>query len=198
MANPNTARGIQPYAQMSGSPYTGAVRTYAVPAGNATSLFIGDPVMLISNSSDGNGVQNVVIATAGGGAQVLGAFMGISNNAGTTTIPLLQSQTPFLASGQAAYVYVSDDPFLLYWVQENGAMVSGASGRNADLVAGTGSTVTNFSGWQLNSSTLNTTSTLQMRIIEMLQESDNAVGTNAKWLCKINNGIHPFTTGTGT
>lgn len=198
MANPNTPRGLQPYAQQSGSLYTGAVRTYAVPAGNATSLFIGDPVMLISNSSDGNGIQNVQIATAGGGSQVLGAFMGISNNAGQTTIPLLQSQTPYLNSGQAAYVYVSDDPFLLYWIQENGAMVSGANGRNADLVAGSGSTITSFSGWQLNSASLNTTSTLQLRIIEFLQESDNAIGTNGKWLVKINDGIHPFTTGTGT
>ena len=50
----------------------------------------------------------------------------------------------------------------------------------------------------LASATINTTSTLQMRIIQMLQESDNAVGTNAKWLCKINAGISEFTNATGT
>jgi hypothetical protein len=174
------------------------MRTYYVPVGNATALYLGDPVISITNSSDGNGVQAVVIATAGGGAQILGAFMGISNNAGLTPITLLQSQTPYLAASQAAYVYVTDDPTLLYWVQENGAMVAGASGRNADLVAGSGSTVTSESGWQLASSTLNITSTLQMRIIEGLQKvGDTIPGTNGKWLVSINDGIHPWTAGTG-
>lgn len=198
MANANTPRGLQPYSYRSGAPWGGAMRTYYVPVGNPTALFLGDPVISITNSSDGNGVQAVGIASAGGGAQILGAFMGISNNAGIPTITLLQNQTPYLAADQAAYVYVTDDPYLLYWVQENGAMVAGASGRNADMVAGTGSTVTSESGWQLNSSTLQTTSTLQMRIIEGLQEVDNTIpGTNAKWLVSINDGIHPWTAGTG-
>jgi hypothetical protein len=66
-------------------------------------------------------------------------------------------------------------------------MVSGASGRNADLVAGSGSTVTGLSGWQLDSSTLATTNTLQLRVIQALQETDNQVASaNAKWLVKLN------------
>jgi hypothetical protein len=198
MANVNSPRGIQPYSYRSGAPWGGAVRVYYVPVGNGTALFLGDPVISITNSSDGNGIQSVGIASAGGGAQILGAFMGIANNAGISTITLQQTQTPYLAASQAAYVYVTDDPTLLYWVQENGSMVSGASGRNADLVAGTGSTTTSQSGWQLASSTLNTTSTLQMRIIQGLQEVDNTIpGTNAKWLVSINDGIHPWTAGTG-
>ena len=207
MANANTPRGIIPYAYMSGAPYNGAVRTYAVPSNNATALYIGDPVNLIANSSDGNGIGNVVIATAGSTHQILGSFMGIANNAGQKTITLLQSQTPYLAASQAAYVMVSDDPFLLYWAQEDsdgGAMVSGAPGGNINLVAGTGSTFTNYSGWQLDSSTLSqagTDSTLQMRVIEALQEVDNAIGTtgspaigiHAKWLVKINQALSAFT-----
>lgn len=189
MANANTPRGLQPYAYAWGAPWGGAVRTYYVPVGNGTALYLGDPVQIVTNSSDGNGVQTAEIATAGGGTYVLGAFMGISNNAGIATIPVLQNQTPYLPAGQAAYIYVSDDPFLLYMAQEDsvgGAMVSGASGRNVDLIAGAGSTVTSQSGWQLDSSTLTTTATFQMRIIELLQEVDNAVGVNAKWLTKIN------------
>lgn len=189
MANPNTPYGLRPYAYMSGAPYNGAVRTYYVPSGNGTALYLGDPVQLVTNSSDGNGVQTAEIASAGGGAYVLGAFMGISNNAGQSVITLQQTQTPYLAASQAAYIYVCDDPFLLYAIQEDsvgGALVSGASGRNADLVAGAGSTYSAQSGWMLDSSTLQTTNTLQLRIIEMLQEIDNAVGNFAKWLVKLN------------
>lgn len=199
MANANTPRGIIPYAYRSGAPYNGAVRTYYVPVGNATALYLGDPVILITNNSDGNGVQAVQIATAGGTNTtltyaILGCYMGRVSNAGTKTIPLLQSNNVYLPAATAAYIAVADDPTLLYWVQEDGAMVAGASGRNAPLVAGTGSTYTGYSGWQLQSSNLST-SAYQMRIVELLQSSDNAVGTNAKWLTYINN--HPFNSTTG-
>lgn len=187
MPNPNSPRGLIPYAYSEGGMYNGAVTTYYVPAGNATALFIGDPVVGLTNSSDGNGIPAVGIATAGGGTSILGSIQGVSNNAGGNVIPVLQNQPVYLPAGQAAYVYVADDPDLLFWIQENGAMVSGAGGRNADLVAGTGNTITGYSGWQLNSSTLNTTATLQMRIRRMLAEpADNMIGTNAKWLCRIN------------
>lgn len=202
MANPNTPYGLRPYAHISGNPYSGAVRTYYVPATNSTALYLGDPVMLVTNSSDGNGIQTVAIASAGDSAQILGSFLGISNNAGMQVITLQQTQTPYLAAGQAAYVYVCDDPTLLYAVQEDSAggssMVSGASGRNANLVAGTGNTYSGQSGWQLQTSSLNTTAAHQLRIIQILPEVDNAVGVNAKWLVKINQGIHPFQVTTGT
>jgi hypothetical protein len=201
MANPNTPFGLRPYAYMSGAPYNGAVRTYYVPSGNATALFLGDPVVMVSANSDGNGVQSVVVASAGDSNPVLGAFMGISNNAGQAVITLQQTQTPYLAASQAAYVYVSDDPFLLYLLQEDsvgGSLVSGANNRNANLISGSGSTATSQSGWLLDSSTLATSSARQMRIIQALQETDNTVATSyAKWLCKINQGIHPFTNATG-
>lgn len=202
MANANTPRGIIPYAYMSGAPYNGAVRTYYVPVGNATALFFGDPVNIVPNTADANGVPAVVIAAAGSTGQILGSFCGISNNAGMLTIPLLQNQTPYLPALTAAYVYVSDDPFLLYMAQEDsagGSMVVGAGGGNVNLIAGAGSTVTNFSGWQLDSSSLDqngSDSTLQMRIIQGLQQVDNAVGvasTNGKWLVKVNQGLSAFT-----
>jgi hypothetical protein len=201
VANPNTPFGMRPYAYQSGAPYGGAVRVYYVPSGNATALFFGDPVVNITNTSDGNGIQAAEIATAASTNQILGSFMGRANNAGSKVVTLLQSDRPSLPASTEAYIYVSDDPFLLYLLQEDsvgGSMVSGVSGQNASLIAGSGSTVTNQSGWLLDSSTV-ATSNLQMRIIQGLQEVDNTIGQSfAKWLCKINQGIHPFTTSSGT
>jgi hypothetical protein len=202
MANANSPNGIIPVAYRSGAPYNGAVRTYYVPVGNATALYIGDPVILITNSGDGNGVQTVEIASAGTTNTsltyaILGAFMGRSNSAGTATIGITQGTSVYLPASTAAYIYVSDDPTLLYEVQEDsvgGALASGAAGRNAPLVAGTGSTYTGQSGWQLQSSNIGTAA-YQMRIIQLLQSGNNAIGTNAKWLTYINN--HPWTQGTG-
>lgn len=200
MANPNTPYGLRPYAYMSGAPWGGAVTTYYVPSGNGTALYQGDPVNLVASSSDGNGVPTAEIATAGATHQILGAFIGISNNAGLSPITLLQSQPVYLPASTAAYIYVTDDPFLLYAIQEDsvgGAVTSNAaSSANANLVAGSGSTYTSQSGWQLQSSSVGSggsDSTKQLRIIRALQEVDNAIGTNCKWLVKINQGISAFT-----
>lgn len=200
MANPNTPYGLRPYSYQSGAPYNGAVRTYYVPVGNGTALYVGDPVILVTNSSDGNGVQTVGIASAASTNPILGAYLGRSNNAGRATIPVLQSASVYLPASTAAYVYVCDDPDLLYAIQEDGAggaMVSGVSGQNASLIAGSGSTVSGQSGWMLDSSTV-TTSSLQMRIIQALQEVDNTAGAAyCKWLTRINFGYHPFFNATG-
>lgn len=198
MANPNTPYGLQPVAYVWGAPYAGAMRVYYVPAANATALYYGDPVIGITNTSDGNGVPVAEIGTAAGGAYNLGVFQGIANNAGQLTVPVLQNQPPYLPASTAAYIYVVDDPFVLFKAQEDGiggAMVSGVSGQNVDLIAGTGSTVTGFSGWQLDSSTVAVTATLQMRIIQLLQETDNAIGLSAKWLVKFN--LHQMLRATG-
>lgn len=200
MPNVNSPMGLRPYSHRSGAPYNGAVRTYYVPSSNSTALYIGDPVMLVTNSSDGNGVQTVAIASAGTSNPVLGSFQGITNNAGTAVITLQQTQTPYLAASQAAYVVVCDDPDLLYLVQEDSSttgMVSGASGRNANLIAGTGNTYSSNSGWMLSSSSMGTTINEQLRIVQLLQQSDNAVGAYAKWLVRLNFGIHPWTNATG-
>jgi len=200
MANANTPFGLRPISYMSGAPWGGAARTYYVPVGNSTALYFGDPVNLVAASSDGNGIPTAEIATGGSAHQILGSFVGISNNAGLATIPLLQSQTPYLAAGQAAYIYVTDDPFLLYEVQEDsvgGSITSdNASSANANLIAGAGSTATSESGWLLDSSTVGhggSDPTLQVRIIQALQQVDNAIGNYCKWLVKINQGVSAFT-----
>lgn len=203
MPNPNTPYGLQPVSYAWGAPYAGAARIYYVPVGNATALFFGDPLLGVTNSSDGNGIPTMEIAAAGASGEIGGVFGGIANNAGQPTIPVLQNQTPYLAAGQAAYIYVIDDPFVLFKIQENsvggagtgGSLVSGAGGRNTNLIAGTGSTVTGFSGWQIDSSVLETTNTGQLRIIQALQEVDNAIGVNCKWLVKIN--LHQMLNTTG-
>lgn len=194
MANKNTPRGLQPYANIWGQKWTGAVKTFYVPVGNATALYLGDPVTRVYNTSDGNGIPVAEISSAGDSNLITGAFMGRTNNAGQTTIPLLQSNNVYLPASTAAYIMVTDDPFLLYWIQESGAagaaLTSNSVGQNFNLLAGSGSTVTAQSGWTLDVATTTTHGTgsdvKQVRTIELLQEVDNAIGVYAKWLVALN------------
>lgn len=102
----------------------------------------------------------------------------------------------YRANSTSRYVYVADDPNLLFEVQEDsdgGALAATAAGGTAQLIGFTsGSTVTGLSAIEIDSSNLSETSDTDddVRIIRLSQRQDNAVGTNAVWEVRLNNHQH--------
>lgn len=193
MANSNIATGIRPISD-NGTPWNGQGQLVAFSADDANNIFLGDP-LVPTGASDAFGVPIVTIATAGAAATVLGGFIGIANGpaAGGNAASTVTRDLPVYRQASIAnYGFVCDDPNQLYVVQEDsvgGAIVIANGGfTNGNLVAGAGSTVTGFSGWQLQSSSVdgNANPTWQLRIIGLLRGPDNAIGVNAKWLVRIN------------
>ena len=203
MANANTPRGLVPYRKYDGSYWTGAANMYYVPSGYGTALYVGDPVDIVSSSNDANGVQAVQLATVG--SPMIGSIVGIVSGGapGAATIAVTRDLPIYHPASTAQYLLVSDDPNLLYWIQDDGTAPGSARapnlwpGRNANLVSGTGSTVTGWSGWQLAGSTVATTNTLDLKIMGALLEADNVVSSTSqattspspytKWMVKLNN-----------
>lgn len=175
MANANIATGLTPRRYRNGAPWTGAARTYHVPATNTTSLFIGDPV-IITGTADSMGYPDVGIAATGA---ITGVVVGFR-----PTAPF--SPNKYLPAGQEGYVIVTDDPTLLYEVQDNGALPVASIGLNANLVAGAGNVGTGWSGWQLNASSAATTASLQVRIVELQHRADVEPGASQKFLVALN------------
>lgn len=195
MANANIARGLIPSRFRNGAPYNGASRTYYVPSTYGTNIFVGDPLILVTVSTESSGIPIVNVATAAGGAYVIGSCVGIGQ-AGNPPVAITRDMPPYHQASTAGYIQVADDPEILFEVQENGAMGIGAVGRNVDLVSAAGSTASGYSGWMLNSSTLATTATLQMRVVyPVIREDNDPTLTNAKWLCAIN--LHAMIRTTG-
>ncbi len=69
-------------------------------------------------------------------------------------------------------------------------------GLNYSLVAGTPNTTYRRSGMEVDSTTGAVTATLELKVLRLLPRSDNALGANAKVICKINN--HQLGSSTGT
>ena len=194
MANSDFPSGLSPVRTVSGQVYTGAARTYYIASDNANNLFIGDPV-LVSGTGDANGVPGIVRATAGAGNYVTGAIVGfLTAYPNATSAPNLNiTYWPALTAG---YALVCDDPDMLYQVQCSGSIAVTDLSNNADLTLATaGNTATGISGAELDSATIGTGATKQLRIIEISQLPDNAVGTNAKVLVKLNLSSQTNTTG---
>lgn len=181
MPNANTPQGLIPKRYRNGAPFVGPLRRYYHPATDAVALFMGDPV-IIAGDADADGTPTATRATAAGAGRITGIVCGFEPNA---TI----NAAGYGAASTAFYVLVCDDPNVLFEIQEDsvgGALAATSVGLNADLIAAAGSTATKQSGFMLDSSTAAATATLQMRIVQLEQRADNAIGTNAKWLCAIN------------
>ena len=197
MANANIARGLIPYAYFDGRPYNGSANIYFVASGYGTSLFIGDPVVTHSASNDANGIPAVQVGATG--SPIIGAVVGIVDGGaqGAPVLPVLQNSPIYHPLSTAQYILVADSIDLLFWIQDDATTQATApnlwSGKNANFVSGSGSTVTGFSGYQLSATGVTTTNTLDLKIMRALNQSDNTVSSvantnmNAKWLVKLNN-----------
>ena len=204
MANANVARGLIPYSHFDGSVWNGSCGIYYVAAGYGTALYIGDPVVTHSASNDANGVPAVQIGASG--SPIVGAVVGIVTGGpgAGPTVAVTRDLPIYHPASTAQYILVADDPTLLFMIQDDASAQATANqywaGLNANLVTGTGSTYTGYSGWQLQSSSVNTTNTLDLKIIRGLNQADNSLSgtantnTHAKWLVKLNNYQYAYQT----
>lgn len=196
MANSNRPGGLMPLEYLDGSPYNGKARQYYIASDNPSAYAIGDPVVM-SGSGDSNGVAGVTLATAGYGNIVLGAIVGMGSivYGGGGFDPALPNQAIIPATKtKAYYVLVSDDPNIVYMMQEGGAgsaLTAASIGLNFDLVSGTNNGF--VSGWQLDNASGNTGSTRQLQLLGLVQTQDNAMGPYAKWKVRIN--YHQYSAG---
>lgn len=181
MANANTPAGLRPVRHRNGAHYNGAATRYYVPSSDSTALYLGDPV-IIAGSADADGVATVTRATAAGGNYLLGPVVAVE--------PVTRDSTTYRAASEARYVWVADDPDLVFEIQEDGvggALAATNVGQNVDLIAAAGSTTTGLSGFMADSSTAATTNTLQLRILGFSQKIGNEPGNaNAKIEVAIN------------
>lgn len=181
MANANTPFGLKPVRHLSGAPYNGAADVFSSAAGDATAIFVGDPVKLSGTSSTINGVVYADIDQAATGDVMVGVVIGVLPDVATDTI--------YRAASTARRLLVATDPHLLYEIQEASggtALAAADIGLNANFVVGSGSTVTGKSGVEMNNATEATTNTLDLQIVGLRAREDNEVGANAKWLVRIN------------
>jgi len=201
MANSNAPSGLSPVQHMNGSPWNGQVRQYCILAADTNAYSIGDLVTTIGNAgASTTGVPAVTLATAGAAARGVIVAIGTVAQGGPYINPSsLTSMTR--ASGAASvdyYVAVVEDPSVLFEIQEVGTgtvLTSASVNRNANIVYAAGAAGQNFSGTMLDNASVNTTSTLNLKIISAIQRADNTpYAQYQKWLVMINN--HEFKVGT--
>jgi hypothetical protein len=181
MANADRAAGFLPVRYITGAPYNGAADVYSTATGDATAIFLGDPVKLSGTSTTINGVVYADVDQAATGDVIIGVVVGV--------LPVTNDSLIYRAASTARRLLVATDPSLLYEIQEvsgGTALTAAAIGLNADFVVGSGNTITGMSGVELNNVGEAVTNTLDLQILGLVSRADNEVGEHAKWLVRIN------------
>ena len=183
MANVDKAFGLRPIGNLSG---TGAQKQYGyeIADNQAGAIYQGDLVTVF----DGYIVK---FAPATHTAAV-GVFNGCNYTDPTTGKPTWSNYYPGsvnITSGVIA-ADVLDDPSQLFLIQADEDVVQADIGKNADIVGTGGSTVNGISSMELDSSTVANTAALNVKIVGLSASPDNAFGTNAVVVVKINEHMY--------
>lgn len=201
----NAAKGFIPKQYLNGTTYSGQVSPYDLIDNYAVSLFTGDPVTF-----DTNGTIKIGVA----GAATIGIFQGcqyIGTDGQTHYSPYWPAYTRTLG-GVNATAYIADDPNLLFDVQAVNSAGGGVNstirqidfGNNINFVIAAGNTVTGLSATNIDPNTINTTATLNCKIIRMVPIPGNNPGVyGAPTTYLYNNALvlinnHIYKGGTGT
>jgi len=201
MANVNAPGGLSPVQYRSANSWNGSLRLYYIPSTDTNAYAIGDPVKSLTGAASANGIPSVTLATAGAGNAIRGVIMSAGTGLGSNSAALVAG-TGFYdpnalgsviipaTKTQGYFVGVLDDPDCLYEVQSfsgtgSTPFTSVDIGKNVNLKAGANNGY--VSGWVIDDTAVSaTTSTYQLKLIQLVQRKDNAFGAYARYLVQIN------------
>jgi hypothetical protein len=193
--------GFKPVNRLDGLPYAGAIRQIPIAPSYATAILNGDTVKI-----DTNGY--IVAASTTTSGNVVGVLVGCSY-INSMSQPTYSQAYPAATSTSTnmAMAFVVDDPSAVFKVV---ATVAGSTtptaytralvGSNVALVANVGSTTTGDSYYGIDGSSAATTSTLPVRVVDVVPDTATGPATTAattyyEFLVKFNTAQYNNTEG---
>ena len=200
--------GLIPVNLIGGQPYAGSTRQMKIASNYGTDIFFGD---VVKRAADGT-IQKETGTTSVTATGVIGVFVGVTYTDPGSSQKTFRQYYPASTVASDIQAYVVDDPDALFKV----AVVSGTTtvagiaygsiGSNAALVQNAGSTTTGNSKVAILSSSVATTLSLPMRIVDVVEETTDSSGNYTEVLVKWNapyensnvaTGGHAYMTATG-
>lgn len=163
MPNVNAAFGLHLVEDNSQTP----LELCFIPSGDATATFVGDAVKTAGSSgSVVGGPKRKTVAQCAATDPIYGVVQGFMQHWVASGMDLGRRHRP---ASTAMYVLVKpanhQDVYRIQSDDDGGTLAATDIGLNADLIVGSGGTVTGMSGMQLDTSTKATTAGLQVKIL---------------------------------
>tara|TARA_R100000152_G_C6776325_1_gene205359 strand:+ start:900 stop:1475 length:576 start_codon:yes stop_codon:yes gene_type:complete len=169
MANTDAAFGAKPVRHLTGGTIRANEWKILGDGTSSSNIFTGDFVKLGATG---------YIDVAAAGNRLLGVFAGCSytNSSGEQVYSKYYPASTTAQNSGDITAYVYDDPNIVFAIQSSGSADFADIGNLADIVAGTGSTTTGQSKFEINGTT--GTGSANLRILGLYNEPKNAYGTN--------------------
>lgn len=181
--------GLRPVNLIGGQVYAGSTRLMAIASGEGTSIFFGDAVKLSGGYITRDPADSAMTP--------VGVFMGCTYTDPNSNQKVFKQYFPAGTVAADIKAYVVDDPDALFKVAvvSGGTTVSGvtqtAVGLNAALVDNTGSTITGDSLVAVSATTA-TNGALPVRIVDVVPDTANSLGSYTEVIVKWNFGMHQY------
>jgi len=180
MANTNGAFGLRPVGKVGQNTNSTGATEYRIAAANTNAIYQGSPVIPLAA-----GVIDIVGAAAGGSVGLLGVFAGCEYVSSTTGETIFSNNWPGSGadSNFPVKAFVYDDPMQQFVIATSNvvagadteAEVRAAIFANANFADGdAGVTATGLSSATLDLNTIADTAALQLRIMGIQEDPENA------------------------
>ena len=170
MATSAAPTGAEPVGTLSASgSFTGKVRHIKIASGYGTAILYGDFVKLVSSGT----VEKDTGTTS---LTPVGVFMGCSYTDPSTNQKTFNQTFPASTAASDIMAYVLDDPNVLMQMQGDATLAQTTLGNNVAVVQTAGSTTIGRSKNAVDSSTVATTNTLPLRIVDFVDGPTSTVG----------------------
>jgi hypothetical protein len=178
MSTAATPYGAEPIGTLSASgSFTGKVRHIPIVTTEATAIFYGDFVKMISGGTVSKSAISTSVPTG-----TVGIFMGCFYTDPTTKQPTYSQYWPAANAATDAVAYVCDDPFLVFKMQADESLAATKVGLNCSAISTAGSASIGRSRNALDGSSAATTNTLPFRILELVEAGDSFTEAHVTWL----------------
>ena len=191
MATTAAPYGARPINTTSASgSYTGKVQHIKIASAYDTAIFYGDFVKLVTAGT-------VEKDTGTAALTPIGIFMGCKYTDSTSNQMTFNQQWPASMAASDAVAYVVTDPEVLFQMQSDQTVAQAALGANASVVQTAGSTSIGNSKCAFDGSTVATTNTFPVKVVDFVDGPTSTVGdTYTDVIVKFNVG-HQLTNTTG-
>jgi len=188
MSNATTPFGLRPVRHINGAPWNGQTIRCWASASYATALYIGDPVVWVAGAI--LATEKDVTAKHWTVNRATGSDAGVVNGVITSFEPNADNLTQqYRPASQDRWVNVCvATPDIVFQIRDDG---SGTPAKvfvcqNATMTAGTASTITGISGFQLDASTPAADQSYPLLILGLSDIEDNELADYAIWDVLIN------------
>ena len=195
MSSSATPHGARPIGSIISCAFNNQVKHYKIKNAYGTSIFYGDFVKW----ADDNPNTTIQKDTGTTACTPIGVFLGCAYTDPNTGQFTPNQYFPASTAADDIVAYVASDPFLVMQMQSDETLGQDDLGKNVAVVQTAGSTAIGTSKNSVDISTVATTNTFPVKIIDFVDGPDSAVGDSYTDVLVMFNAGHQLlnTTGVG-